>query len=932
MNCTYLLSNCFSKLFFNFLCFTTLFSILPFVNSNAQNVNVSGANVGNGSYATLGAAFTAINGGSQSGANISVSIVNNTTETATAQLNSGSWNSFSITPSGGNKTISGNISGNALIRLDGADNVIISSITGSNLTFNNTSTSATSTLLFINDASNNRVTYCEIRGVSTNANIVFGTGIATGNDNNVIDNCSIGDFTGSISSYAVRFDGSSSFPNNGDTIRNCYILNFFSPTASSAGVRIGTGNSDITIYKNRFFQTSTRTMTAAVTHYVIWIDNMNANNCNIIDNVIGYNLNHSLSGPYTVVGNHASSKFLIIYVNGGSTSLQGNIFTAINFTGSMAGTFASNPFTFIYVNWGSVNIGSEKGNYFGGLNSEDSTFVSTISAAETHVFGIYMTGMSTDCVTNNNLFRHIRVSGGGIIGTQLIRRFRTVAYSWICQNNVIGDSLRANTIINTSSNAASFTTGIYGTNAGPSSVVGNTIRNMTAAGGSVYGVNLDASSAQNVSQNTIYNLKNTNTTQADVMSGIHVNGSGTYEKNFIHSLSASSSSATINGIFATGGPCNINNNMIRLGITSTGSGLNTGTIINGINEVTGSNSFYYNSVYIGGNPASTANSTYAFKSASVSASRNYVDNIFLNARSNSGSTGKHYAIQLASNSGCTSNYNDLYVSGTGGVLGFFGSDRANLTAWKTATLLDTNSISANPNYINPTGDAANVNLHIDTYVVSPVSNAGKPIAGITTDFDGNLRNASTPDIGADEFRYTLTLNLTMFIEGFYDAGSDSQVSDTISVYLRNPLSPYTAVDSAKAVVSSGGIAALNFLNAVFGSYYIRLKHRNTIETWSANPDSMTISSNYNFTTAASQAFGSNMAQVNLSPVRFAIYSGDVNQDGTIDLSDNQLIDNDSYFFESGYLPSDLNGDNFIDINDAAIAENNAASFVSVVTP
>lgn len=113
------------------------------------------------------------------------------------------------------------------------------------------------------------------------------------------------------------------------------------------------------------------------------------------------------------------------------------------------------------------------------------------------------------------------------------------------------------------------------------------------------------------------------------MSGIQVTGSGTYEKNFIHSFSSSSSSATMNGINLTGGPYTISNNMLRLGITSTGSGINTGTIINGINEITGSNSFYYNSVYIGGNPTTTANSTYAFRSASVSASRNYVNNIFL---------------------------------------------------------------------------------------------------------------------------------------------------------------------------------------------------------------------------------------------------------------------------------------------------------------
>ncbi len=33
---------------------------------------------------------------------------------------------------------------------------------------------------------------------------------------------------------------------------------------------------------------------------------------------------------------------------------------------------------------------------------------------------------------------------------------------------------------------------------------------------------------------------------------------------------------------------------------------------------------------------------------------------------------------------------------------------------------------------------------------SAVDNAGVPIAGITTDIDGNMRSATTPDLGADE--------------------------------------------------------------------------------------------------------------------------------------------------------------------------------------
>src|SRR5438552_2997023 len=90
-----------------------------------QNVTVSGALSGNGSYADLKSAFTAINGGAQTGATISVLIVGNTTETVSAVLNSGTWASLSISPSGGvSRTITGSLAA-PIIDLNGASNVSI---------------------------------------------------------------------------------------------------------------------------------------------------------------------------------------------------------------------------------------------------------------------------------------------------------------------------------------------------------------------------------------------------------------------------------------------------------------------------------------------------------------------------------------------------------------------------------------------------------------------------------------------------------------------------------------------------------------------------------------------------------------------------------------------------------------------------------------
>ena len=75
-----------------------------------------------------------------------------------------------------------------------------------------------------------------------------------------------------------------------------------------------------------------------------------------------------------------------------------------------------------------------------------------------------------------------------------------------------------------------------------------------------------------------------------------------------------------------------------------------------------------------------------------------------------------------------------------------------------------------------------------------------------------------------------------------------------------------------------------------------------------------------------------MIFVSATPIRFAFFNGDVNQDGTIDGTDSQMIDNDATNFLSGYLTTDLNWDGFIDGSDAVIAGNNSFNFVSAVTP
>lgn len=180
------------------------------------------------------------------------------------------------------------------------------------------------------------------------------------------------------------------------------------------------------------------------------------------------------------------------------------------------------------------------------------------------------------------------------------------------------------------------------------------------------------------------------------------------------------------------------------------------------------------------------------------------------------------------------------------------------------------------------------------------------------------------------------LSLKVIPQAFYNPGNETMsISDTVTVNLRSSSFPYNIVDVAKAVVNKTSfISKFYFRNAPSGNYYLDIRHRNSIETWSASPVTLTrnVNTNYDLTTAANKSYGSNMIQIDNSPVRFAVYSGDVNQDGIVDASDALMVDNDANIFATGYVVTDVNGDYSVDATDALIVDNNSNNFVSKITP
>lgn len=201
-----------------------------------------------------------------------------------------------------------------------------------------------------------------------------------------------------------------------------------------------------------------------------------------------------------------------------------------------------------------------------------------------------------------------------------------------------------------------------------------------------------------------------------------------------------------------------------------------------------------------------------------------------------------------------------------------------------------------------------------------------------------VNDSAGPGSYVTEFNFTTSsfsvLSLTALIQGFYDSSSDLMIPDTMRVYLRNMFPPYSIVDSAKGMLDANGNGQFNFANAVDGiPYFVDLNHRNSVQTYSSGGVMFSLgSASYDFTLSQFQAFGSNMTMVDASPVRFAIYGGDVNKDGLVDATDLGMIDNDAYNFTTGYVATDLTGDNYVDITDLAIADNNSLNFVGAILP
>lgn len=174
------------------------------------------------------------------------------------------------------------------------------------------------------------------------------------------------------------------------------------------------------------------------------------------------------------------------------------------------------------------------------------------------------------------------------------------------------------------------------------------------------------------------------------------------------------------------------------------------------------------------------------------------------------------------------------------------------------------------------------------------------------------------------------LNLTVIPEGLYNPQTNKlAMKDTVRVYIRQSSFPYLILDSSKEEIDSISFQGDFRIFSPAGSYYVAVKHRNSIETWSSSPLYLEGNTIYDFTTNASQAYWNNLKYIS---GKYCFYTGDENQDGEVDVTDLIDIYNDAENFSSGYIKTDLNGDYFSDVSDLVLAYNNSKDNVSSVTP
>jgi hypothetical protein len=664
--------------------------------------------------------FTAIsNTGSTGAAGAAINITNNTLGVVGTDLIT-----YTAACSG---TLSGisNTAGNPSADLAITNNTILG-ITHSAAGSSNHNYIANTAATLTQNISSNSFTNLNVNTTGAITFLSDGVNLLAAGTKNINSNRIVGAFTklGATGSVTIYLDNASSA--TGSTINN--TNNIFS------GITVS-GSTAVTGWQNTDGGSPTKTITGNT-----------FNNWNLGSSAVTV-LNVNFIGATSTVSSNTitniSCSNTIVGLNIGSSGTAATLNVLSNTIGPLTSSGTGGDVTGISNNQPNTTT----------INNTNSNVISDLSSSTGIVTGIINPSASPTKATNNNTISTFSSANNGAFRGIYVNSTNTT-------NTVTGNNL--NGMTSSSIGTLSFLRALEVQGSSSPDISSNTILNLNSAttntgsgvSTAIVGIYCGATgAAATVNNNTISLINATTAIAASVsVAGIatgNTGAGGTIAKNRVFGLTNTSTGANnfTAGFIPNGGNWTFANNMIS--ITNNNTVQACGVFDAG---ATGARKYFYNSVYIGGTHAGTQVSA-AFQFNAAAGSADIKNNIFVMART---SGAKNYAIANlgGSFSGFTCNYNVLNCT-VAATVGTNGTDQ-NFASWKTISSGDANSFS---NILVNFTNTAIANLHL-LAGCTDVESGGTPIA-VTDDYDASVRNATTPDIGADEYTGTQPAVITL---------------------------------------------------------------------------------------------------------------------------------------------------------------------------
>lgn len=263
------------------------------------------------------------------------------------------------------------------------------------------------------------------------------------------------------------------------------------------------------------------------------------------------------------------------------------------------------------------------------------------------------------------------------------------------------------------------TLGIYGAGNNQGNFYNNTVHGLYGTGSQVVGLRAYESNID-FYNNEVYDIEG-----VDMASGIEIyGGTSTIYNNFIRDIKTPSTDTynypTTRGISNRKGTANIYNNSILLNYVSTSETNESAGIFTEGFSYGSATSDIRNNIVVNKVDVSTGGYAVAlYKSAEYSSFSGNSDNNLYYAGTPSNKNLIYYAIHV----------NDQTIE----------DYKARCITYEQ------NSISEDAPFVNSS------DLHIQTSAISYIDGGGQVIGSVSNDYDGNARDATNPDIGADEY-------------------------------------------------------------------------------------------------------------------------------------------------------------------------------------